>query len=88
MDDLIRCYADIFYLKTTLHLPPQPVDLDPYGELGLPAPTPTPRRTLERTLSALLRLGGLVAKGLRRQLERTATAAPLAGKRNFRRLGG
>lgn len=84
MDDIIRCYAEVMYLKTTLHLPPQPLDPDPGGEKDLPAaPPPAPW-----TPPALQRFWRRIAAGLRRHLERSAIAAPLAGKQSFRRIGG
>lgn len=85
MDDLIRCYADVFYLKTTLHLPPQPVDPDPCGEKD---PTAAAAEPAQRTLPAPLRLGRWIVRGLRLWVERSAAAGPLAGKRGLRRIGG
>ena len=57
MDDIIRCYAEVMYLKTTLHLPPQPV-AGPSEQLLESAPRPAPRGNAvpRRLLSAARRL--------------------------------
>lgn len=85
MDDIIRCYADVMYLKTTLHLPPQPVD-GPSEQLVESTPQPAPHGNVapHGILSTARRLLALA----RRHMDRQATAAPLAGKRSFRRIGG
>lgn len=75
MDDIIRCYADVLYLKTTAQLPPQPIAHDPEPE----------RHSRFR---GPLRVAKHIVGALARHLDRTGTASALSGKRSFRRIGG
>ena len=77
LTDFVRCYADVLYLRTTLQLPPQPLELTPIERRRSPSRRP---RIAERTVAWLV-------KAARFHMAHTGTPAALAGKRSFRGIG-
>jgi hypothetical protein len=85
MHDIVRCYADVLYLKTMRHLPPQPVAHDPEPASDSSAPAAPVRHP---SFQGPLRVARYIAGALARHLEHAGSASALAGKRCFRRIGG
>lgn len=85
--EIVRCYADVLYLKTMLRLPPpsqQHPDTLNVNRAGGPAPRHG--RKLGRSIPG--HLAHAVLAALQRHFERIGTSAPSSSRRTFRRIGG
>jgi hypothetical protein len=80
MQDIVRCYVDILYLKATLRVPQRAVT-GPSEPIASGPPSSPPRHGIVEALR-------IPAAWLRGHFDRHAAAAALAGKRSLRRIGG